>query len=510
MVDVDTLDRLLRLQAEVTFAAELELFRRTPEWTSARAILVPGCGNAVHLQKLARAFPDRRFIGSETDGRLLDIARRHHREPNLDLRAGGPDGVVEEVDLVLDRFGSAPAVADRLASAAVIVRVAEAVEQPPVPDDLTGLHRMVGRWMTPGRTPAPSERPPAGTSDGSVHGERIVIDHGATPRPVLRRWLEAVALLAQDPVPEGLLADLDRWLGSGDELRIALDVTWSLPAPSLDGSSVTGRPLRYVLHDRRRGDPTIDVVPPVSDDDLDELDREGFLSLPDFLADEDAVEVGRVIDDLMAEELAEPDARPLRGNGYYVKRLIGKHPVFERFLLDTPALDLARAMLGPQVRVELDCRVAFERVADAGVPWHIHLPGVVTPTPRWFSHPHSLHVLVYLDPVTDDEGSLCVLPGSHHRVDHGPDDRMDDQKVELQPRRGDAVAMHGNLWHRTVPSSAAAARRRVLFLGYTAAWVEGEARTSYQPARRPEVEERRRTLSARSPELTELLGDLRW
>ena len=103
--------------------------------------------------------------------------------------------------------------------------------------------------------------------------------------------------------------------------------------------------------------------------------------------------------------------------------------------------------------------------------WHRHLRVVSNPLPPWFAQPHCLDALIYLDDLNNATGPIAVMPGSHRWLDRdapsGYEPLPGEQVFRL--RAGDAILMHGNLWHRALPTVSA--RRRMLILSYTPSWL---------------------------------------
>lgn len=243
--------------------------------------------------------------------------------------------------------------------------------------------------------------------------------------------------------------------------------------------------VRYTTLDNFRGYPVTELTSPVPGPSLDHLATRGYLHLRNVLGTDDCGDLAARLDRLVAHEIGTLGAQLVLGNGYYVRDLVYKDAEFTRFLAWEPMLELARLMLGPRVRSRVDSRVALTDESGVGVPWHIHFPGATHPPPPWFSTPHALHLLVYLDQVGTAEGALEVVPGSHLSPLR-PEDATDEATVQILPRAGDCVAMHGNLLHRTRPTADAPGPRHVLFIGYTAAWVVGDTRAGGQPLREHE------------------------
>lgn len=266
----------------------------------------------------------------------------------------------------------------------------------------------------------------------------------------------------------------------------------------------------FVLNDQAGGYPTRLVETSASPEELDRFTTEGFLVRRRLLDSTQAADLGGAVLRLAAEEAGLPGAECAPGQSIYIRALLDKDPLFHPLLRLDPALSLARMLLGPQVRLEVEARMNYSGTAGVAVPWHGHLPVVPDPLPPLFCYPHQIHVLIYLDHVGEDEGALCVLPGSHVRPDLrialGANDNRDDQ-VTLYFEPGDAVLLHANTWHRTIPSTDAAGFRRLLLLGYVPSWIRND---SQQLGVRPQ-----RALTAdlarnADPETLELLGRLQW
>ena len=204
---------------------------------------------------------------------------------------------------------------------------------------------------------------------------------------------------------------------------------------------------------------------------------DGYLPRPAQFSEEEVAAFGDAVDRLAELELAEPDVRAIPGNGYYVADLMAKDPVFHVLLRHAELTGIARALLGPQVSVRTDARVAFAETAGVALEWHIHMPVIPDPMPPLFSYPHQVHCLIYLDDITPDEGALQLLPGSHRTATLTRAELAAQPGIlEFRPQAGDCMVLHGNLWHRTEPSSAAAGRRRLLIHGYGPAWLKGDRR----------------------------------
>lgn len=263
-------------------------------------------------------------------------------------------------------------------------------------------------------------------------------------------------------------------------------------------------------------DRTSDVVADrsVSGREIDALLVDGFVVRPGVIDESDAQALGAQLLVLASEERREHGTRPIPGNGYYLRELAWKHPAFHRFVRWSETILTARALLGPRVRVALDARLVAAGSTGAGTGWHIHTPPDDSGAP-WASVPHTMACLLYLDSVSESEGALEVIPGSHRRrwEPHEAQCSADaGEVVSLLPRRGDLILTHGNLWHRAAPALSSAGMRRVLFVGYGPAWMILDPAVAGQPLRLPRLVDSIDWPGATPPaqEQADLLGEFRW
>jgi hypothetical protein len=266
----------------------------------------------------------------------------------------------------------------------------------------------------------------------------------------------------------------------------------------------------FVLNDQVGGYPTRRVATTASPAELDRFVADGFLVNRGLLSSCMATELAQVVLRIATAEAERPGSEYVPEQSIYIRALLDKDTRFHPLLHLEPSLSLARTLLGPQVRMELEARMNYPGKAGVTVPWHGHLPVIPDPLPPLFSYPHQVHCLIYLDHVDKSEGALCILPGSHIRPDVRiplGDNSDQEGQVELFFEPGDAVLIHANTWHRTVPSSADAGFRRLLLIGYVPSWIRSD---SQQPGIRPDhplTEDLARDADA---ETAELLGSLQW
>ena len=179
-------------------------------------------------------------------------------------------------------------------------------------------------------------------------------------------------------------------------------------------------------------------------------------------------------------EVAEQEGHVARSGrewgGVFLRHLMEKHEAFLELFRLEPCLSIARATLGPQVQVlPMTGRIAWPDAQGQATPWHIHQRVVPSPRPVFFSLPHVIDALIYLDDLDAASGQVCVVPGSHRWEDRefpgGPHDDIEGQ-VALSVPAGSVVMIHGNLWHRGLPTTPRGTVRRLLILPYTHTWIQ--------------------------------------
>ena len=219
---------------------------------------------------------------------------------------------------------------------------------------------------------------------------------------------------------------------------------------------------------------TIDVA--ASPAELADLAEEGYLLRERLCTGAMLEQLRTALDHLEQRESALRDRQTAgeRSWGFLPRHLMDKDPAFLALLRFRPVLSIAQAMMGPLVRVRgLTGRVSYpsNRREQQQTTWHRHLRVVSNPLPPWFSQPHCLDALIYLDDLNNATGPIAVLPGSHRWLDRDAPSGYEPLPGErvFRLRAGDAILMHGNLWHRALPTVSA--RRRMLILSYTPSWL---------------------------------------
>ena len=233
-----------------------------------------------------------------------------------------------------------------------------------------------------------------------------------------------------------------------------------------------------VLNKRDRSADTVrhwEVDVHASTEELQGFAEIGYLIREGLFQGEALQELRDALDHLEAQEAAARDKEIAgkRSWGFIPRHLMDKDKVFLDLLKFQPTLSIARAMMGPLVRLRgLSARIGYPGDdLQHQTPWHQHLRVISDPLPPWFSRPHCIDCLIYLDDLNEDTGAVAVVPGSHNWLDKTAPQTYEpiDGEVELRVKAGGGVLIHGNLWHRALPTLKT--KRRMLILSYTPAWL---------------------------------------
>jgi trans-aconitate methyltransferase len=102
--DARLYDRVLTLQAEAQWRADLGVLVRSPEWLAATTVLDLGAGNGAFGRRLAGRFPTKSIVALEPDAELHAIGARAAAPPNYAFLHGGFDpGLEGFFDVLLAR-----------------------------------------------------------------------------------------------------------------------------------------------------------------------------------------------------------------------------------------------------------------------------------------------------------------------------------------------------------------------------------------------------------------------
>lgn len=280
---------------------------------------------------------------------------------------------------------------------------------------------------------------------------------------------------------------------------------------SLDTHHGRSHVTEYRILDSKRGLPKRKITVDATPSEIYHLVEKGFLIRPGLLSQSGVRRLRRALCEVLANEKRRRRVSLDTCFGSsYVRHLLDKHPAFvSLFRLRSP-VSIARAVLGPQVKFdEITARVTDLQSQPSFSPWHIHLRVVPIPIPAFFTYPHGIDCLLYLDDIDEESGPLCVLPGSHYRkTEVYPVGDMSPKRGQriLHLNAGDCLMMHANLWHRSLPSIRNSGLRRLIIFGYLPSWVGGGERGSPKP-RSDVLSELRRHRNAQTRELA---GEFFW
>jgi hypothetical protein len=268
---------------------------------------------------------------------------------------------------------------------------------------------------------------------------------------------------------------------------------------------------QYLILDSKRSNPKRAFTVHASREDVLHLVEEGFLIKRGLISASGVRRLRSALSDVLnAEESRQRNPADGCFGSPYLRYLIDKHNAFLSLFKLKPTLSIARAVLGPQVKFEeITARVTDFSAQSSATPWHIHLRVVPDPLPPFFSYPHAVECLLYLDDIDEESGPLCVLPGSHRRMNEVyPLGDITDKPTQeiLCFKAGDCLVMHPNLWHRALPSVRKSGLRRLIIFGYFPSWVGGDERGS----RRPEKNVLAELRCHRNELIRELAGEFYW
>lgn len=266
--------------------------------------------------------------------------------------------------------------------------------------------------------------------------------------------------------------------------------------------------LPYRILNNYRADPLRTVEVYASPEEISFFRDQGYLVRERLLAPAQLDGLRAALQEIADQEVTGGRISISTGAGFgglFLRHLMEKHPAFLELFRFAPTLSVARAMLGPQVQVlPMTARVSYPDQPNQQTEWHIHQRVHTDPPAPFFSFPHVLDALIYLDDLNEANGLLSVVPGTHLQTGRDvPKNLCEDIEGQMNFRlpAGSVVLIHGNLWHRALPTTPQGTIRRMLILPYAAAWLK---LPSYGD--RPENGLMRLLYASADPETRELLG----
>ena len=136
--------------------------------------------------------------------------------------------------------------------------------------------------------------------------------------------------------------------------------------------------------------------------EIEAFARDGYMVREALIEGEPLERLRRALDAVEEAEFEEADGSRLRGRDWIPRHLFDKHADFHMLINYEPLLSLARAVLGPFVRIrQLAARISYPGQPVQFTRWHHHQPGMTEPVPPFFAFPHKRDCLIYLDELND-------------------------------------------------------------------------------------------------------------
>jgi len=223
---------------------------------------------------------------------------------------------------------------------------------------------------------------------------------------------------------------------------------------------------------------------------IGDLERDGFARLPGLFdtAECDALvaSLERHLRQERQRQQADPVIRGSEGTIYAARHLLEFWPEAATFWRKTTLVETLVTLLGPSAG--LVRMLFFDKPPGQSwaLPWHKDLTIAVAEHPghmQQYRHPTTkagvphleapeevlramLTLRLHLDEVTDENGPLKVLPGSHHT---GKSLELSGEIVVLHAQRGEGLLMRPLLAHASGRSREGTTRhRRILHLEFAA------------------------------------------
>ena len=220
---------------------------------------------------------------------------------------------------------------------------------------------------------------------------------------------------------------------------------------------------------------------------VETFNTDGYLSVDSVLSPEELDELRRVTDEFVEQSrnVTENDATFDLEPGHTAEspqlrriiRPVSKHPVYEKFVHHEDILNIVESLLGPNLRYHNNKMNMKNSGHGSAVEWH----------QDWAFYPHTnddlLEVGIALDDMTEENGALMVIPGSHKDKvwDHHQDGLFvgavtdptfqPDDAVSVTVKAGGITLHHVRMVHGSKPNESDKPRR-MFFIGFyaTDAW----------------------------------------
>lgn len=246
-------------------------------------------------------------------------------------------------------------------------------------------------------------------------------------------------------------------------------------AISFNASAIPGtHVIDYRVRDSHKGNPTRRVEVLATPDEIGQFVRDGYLVRESLLPKQEIEKLRAAMDECVAKDEHIERGGQKSFGGIFLRHLADKHEAFLDLINFAPVTSIARALFGPMIQQRgFTARVCFPDDPHQEVEWHFHQRLIPDPLPPLMPRPQTLDALLYLDDVTELNGPLCVIPGSHNWTsDDLPTGDLSDKEnqIVLTLPAGSIVLVHGATWHRALPTKPGGGMRRLVIMGYGPAW----------------------------------------
>jgi len=218
---------------------------------------------------------------------------------------------------------------------------------------------------------------------------------------------------------------------------------------------------------------------------MEDLDRDGFIILPQTLPQWVIEETNQALDRIVADDRKFDPGRLV----FSRTNIIELDPMFRWLMMYKPALQMTYDCLGPEFVLSQDkFMVKFQHNPEgprsgAAISWHSDGPGNF-PMVDGRCPLHTLRFGFTLSDSTAEEcGGIDLIRGSHkfrnlhardtlHWQPNAKSREEDFTKglVRLRVPMGAIYAFHNGLWHSAQPNRTSITRR-IVYLQYTPAWM---------------------------------------
>jgi ectoine hydroxylase-related dioxygenase (phytanoyl-CoA dioxygenase family) len=196
--------------------------------------------------------------------------------------------------------------------------------------------------------------------------------------------------------------------------------------------------------------------------DKRQLDEDGYIVLEDFMSAGLRDGLRREVDRLFLAEGDNAGAEFKQEPGCgRLANLVDKGEIFRSLIVMPELLEYIRHVLGPEIKLSsLNARRVPPQGAGAQ-PLHVDMSALPDERGYWVCNS-----VWMLDDFTAENGSLRVIPGSHHWRQM-PQQVLSDpkaphpQQVPVTGRAGTVVVMNAHLWHGGTANHTAASRTAV-------------------------------------------------